>query len=146
MGHCHNYAFAPAFDAAAFKRVAADFYRMQGKLKHLGVVLAGWLGTGNPIITPTHIRFNGPRNCGHEERQLGITFPADGARGVAKNGVGTQNEDIAAGWHPFGRMLKTRACGGDCSHEPFELMQTYAPHAYPRGMESPSASSTSVPR
>ena len=123
MGYTHYYLVAPEFDPAAFGRVAADFKKMVAPLKHLGVVLADGMGENYPTISPTEICFNGKRDCGHEKRDLGITWPAESASGIAKNGVDTTLQEITKSTWFAGASLKTRACGGDCSHEAFSLSQ-----------------------
>ena len=128
MGYSHRIHVAPRFDADAFRRVASDFHGMLEPLEHLGVRIAGWDGRGRAVITHKRIRFNGPADCGHTKRELGVSYPADGARGVANNGARSIDDDMIAGWSAFGANLKARACGGDCSHETFDLMREYVPY------------------
>ena len=123
MGYTHYYLVAPEFDPAAFGRVAADFKKMVAPLKHLGVVLADGWGENYPTISPTEICFNGVEKCGHEKRNLGITWPSESASGIAKNGVDTTLLEITKSTWFAGASLETRACGGDCSHEAFSLSQ-----------------------
>ena len=123
MGYTHYYYVAPEFDAKAFGRVAADFKKLAAPLKHLGVVLADGGGENHPTVSPTEIVFNGLEACGHEKRDLGITWPAAKATGIAKNGVDQQLNEITKSTWFAGATLETRACGGDCSHETFALEQ-----------------------
>ena len=126
MGYTHYWRVVPEFDPVKFAKVASDFKIMTKPLKHLGVVLADGLGDGYPTISPTSIIFNGPEKCGHEERTLGITWPAKKATGIIKNGVDTKLQDITKSVWFAGAELETRSCGGDCSHETFTLEQKYA--------------------
>jgi len=122
MGYTHYYYTAERFDPARFAAVAADFERMVTPLRHLGVVLADGLGEGSPIISPAEIRFNGAAKCGHEKRELGLTWPAPGASGVLKNSVTTQLAEITKSAWYMGAELKRRSCNGDCSYGTFELL------------------------
>jgi len=88
----------------------------------LGIPLAGPAGQGDPIVSDTEIAFNGSSSCGHVRRELGITWPEDGARGVCmayskRNG---QDSDLGGQWFA-GRSLLSRTCDGNCSHESFNL-------------------------
>ena len=125
MGYTHYWYVAPEFDGKRFAKVAADFKTMVAPLRHLGVILADGLGANQPTIAPTKIMFNGLEKCGHEERELGITWPAKKASGIIKNGVGTKIQEITKSKWFAGAELETRSCGGDCSHETFKLEQKY---------------------
>jgi len=123
MGYTHYYYISSEFDAKAFGRVAADFKKMVTPLKHLGVILADGAGENYPTISPTEIRFNGLEKCGHEERDLGITWPSKSASGISKNDTHTILADITNSQWFAGAELETRSCDGDCSHETFSLEQ-----------------------
>ena len=123
MGYTHYYTISAEFDGAAFGMVAADFKKMITPLKHLGVILADGMGENHPIISPTEIRFNGLEKCGHEQRELGITWPAKSASGISANKVDQQLQELVSGKWFAGAELSTRVCGGDCSHETFSLEQ-----------------------
>lgn len=123
MGYTHYYYISKEFDPKAFARTAIDFKKMITPLKHLGVILADGLGENHPTISPTEIRFNGLEKCGHEERELGITWPAKSASGISTNKVGQQLQELVSGKWFAGAQLSTRVCGGDCSHETFSLEQ-----------------------
>ena len=127
MGYTHYYYVSSEFDKKEFANVAKDFKKMVTPLKHLGVVLADGWGDNHPRIAPTKIIFNGLEKCGHEERDLGITWPSDKAIGIIKNGVGTKLREITNSQWFAGAQLETRACGGDCSHETFSLFKTFNP-------------------
>jgi len=123
MGYTHYYYVSKEFDAKAFAHVAADFKKMITPLRHLGVVLADGMGDNYPTISPTEITFNGMRKCGHQERELGITWPSESASGVLKNGTDTVLANITKSQWFAGAKLESRVCGGDCSHETFSLEQ-----------------------
>ena len=123
MGYTHYYYVSPEFDAEKFSKVAADFKKMITPLNHLGVILADGMGENHPTISPTQITFNGLEKCGHEQRDLGITWPGKSASGVSQNKVGQQLEELVGGRWFVGAELSTRVCGGDCSHETFSLSQ-----------------------
>lgn len=87
------------------------------------------------------IWFNGIENCGHTDRNLGITWPESDAGGIAfvvdkykqiptrtlvtmlcgqKEELAVNDSDVSGTWFA-GLKLKKRTCGGDCSHETFSL-------------------------
>lgn len=116
MGYTHYWYRQEAdIGTEAMGKISADFARLVGPLMAAGVVLAGGDGEGEPEITPEALVFNGPSNCGHESRHLGITWPASDARG----GVGVASPPVGT-WFA-GSTLATRTCDGDCSHETFFL-------------------------
>ncbi len=123
MGYTHYYYVSQEFDAKQFAKVAADFKTMITPLKHLGVILADGLGQNHPKITPTEIWFNGLEKCGHKQRELGVTWPAEKASGVSQNKIDQQLAELAKGHWFAGVRLETRVCDGDCSHETFSLEQ-----------------------
>jgi hypothetical protein len=123
MGYTHYYYVEPEFDADQFKKVAEDFLKMRPVLSHLGVKLGDGWGENEPTITPTEIRFNGFAKCGHRNEDLGIVWPKKGAKGITKNSIGRELEQVVGGSWFAGAQLETRACGGDCSHETFGLEQ-----------------------
>lgn len=125
MGYTHYWYRTPHWEQEQFEKVATDFKKMVPILQRLGVKLAGGGGADYPIITPTEIRFNGLSKCGHTQRELGITWPAEKAKGVEKNGVDTILGDIVQGHWFAGAKLESRVCGGDCSHETFSLEAEY---------------------
>ena len=123
MGYTHYYYVSPEFNAKLFEKVAIDFKKMITPLKHLGVILADGLGENTPTISPTEIRFNGLEKCGHTQRDMGITWPKKQAKGVLKNSVSTQLQQMTNSNWFAGAELESRVCGGDCSHETFSLEQ-----------------------
>lgn len=120
MGYTHYWRREQELDPAAFTGFAADFSKVYEEAKGR-IPLAGGLGTGLPEITAEEVIFNGVEHCGHTERDLGITWPAAEAGGVAANA----GEALAGSWFG-GATLSARSCGGDCSHETFW---------FPRAME-----------
>lgn len=117
MGYTHYFYINSELNQENFNSVLGDFKLVLPKLEHLGVKLAGQNGEGKIILTKKEIAFNGLRNCGHVERDLGITWPSDQAKGV-----NSTTSKIEGKWFA-GLKLNTRTCGGDCSHETFVLRQ-----------------------
>lgn len=113
MGYTHYWRRRPELDSKAFKAINQDFRRISRHLRLAGVVLAGPFGDGEPIFTDDVIAFNGPEKCGHDQRDLGITWPVDTPNPDAY-------DDEAGQWFA-GATLNRRTCGGDCSHETFRL-------------------------
>lgn len=92
-------------------------------LDHLGAKIGAAWKQDYPIINESEISFNGVANCGHQERQLGITWPSQGAQGISKNSVQTQLVELTKKSWFGGASLESRVCGGDCTHEDFVLEQ-----------------------
>lgn len=104
MGYTHYwYRTKKQFDAKTFAQFSEDCAKI---CKAAEIPLASWDGTGEPEFTPTLVAFNGREDCGHRERDLGITWPAS-ERGQTQ-------------WFA-GAMLEQRSCGGNCSHESFRV-------------------------
>ena len=122
MGYTHYYYTRPTLNATQFFKISQDMKKMLGPLGHLGVKLGDAFGKNYPYIGNDEIRFNGYSKCGHEQRDLGITWPKPGAKGILKNGVLTKLGEITSSHWFAGAQLETRACGGDCSHETFSIM------------------------
>lgn len=80
------------------------------------VPLANWNGAGEPQFHAERVAFNGVENCGHAERDLGITWPSKTAQGVSAKG------EVSGSWFA-GAQLESRTCDGDCSHESFVFPQ-----------------------
>lgn len=123
MGYTHYYKTLEKYDKTEFLKVSTDFKKMIPILENLGVKLANGFGENKAIISPTQIIFNGLSNCGHTQRNLGITWPAKNAKGVSKNDISTKLYEITKGSWFAGSSLEIRVCGGDCSHETFSLEQ-----------------------
>lgn len=119
MGYTHYWYSEPEFDREKFAAIAGDFKKLIKPLEHVGVELAGGFGTGRPLIRDDEIRFNGIEECGHDSRKLGITWPGRNAGGV------NMTTNVVAGKWLAGTELETRTCGGNCSHETFDLRQAY---------------------
>lgn len=122
MGYTHYYHTKPTLNLTEFFKVSQDMKKMLGPLEHLGVKLGDGLGKNYPYIGSDEIIFNGYSKCGHEERDLGITWPKPGAKGILKNGVLTKLGEITSSHWFAGAELESRVCGGDCSHETFSIM------------------------
>ncbi len=122
MGYTHYWRRERKFGRAEFGCVLADFARVVPVLEELGVVLAGPLGDGCPVVLADEISFNGVLACGHPRRPLGIAWPAPGAGGVclAYAQAASGDGDVGGAWFA-GRQLRSRSCDGDCSYESFWL-------------------------
>ncbi len=140
MGYTHYWKRSRKFNKVQFEKVVTDFKEV---MKHLSpfVPLAGGSGEGKPVISNTRICFNGMMNCGHINRNLGITWPQDNASGIAfavekyeeiptktlltvlcgrEEELAINDSDVSGTWFAGLKLLK-RSCGGDCSHETFDL-------------------------
>jgi len=91
-----------------------------------GIQLAGWDGTGEPVVTDELIALNGLSACGHTHEDLGITWPAPMAGGVSDPEF---QKPITEGWFA-GALLNERRCGGDCSHETFRIERVMPPNSW----------------
>ena len=127
VGYTHYFYARKELDKDTFKNITNDFKKIMPVLEHLGVMLAGPHGDGEPILTDTEIAFNGLAKCGHTERELGITWPAKEAQGVARLDMqhrsGNETQAGVNGHWFAGAELDTRTCDGNCSHETFSLVQ-----------------------
>lgn len=123
MGYTHYFYTKPDLNKAYFLSFVTDFKKMMQPLKLLGVKLADGRGENTPIVRPDEIIFNGMTNCGHIERDMGITWPSKTAKGINQNKVGTQLQELVSGKWFAGAQLESRVCDGDCSHETFHLQQ-----------------------
>jgi hypothetical protein len=83
MGYVHYWRRHAVLDPTAFGLVARDVRRLVAVLIAAGLVLCGPLGRGRPLVTRSRLAFNGQEQCAHEERSLGIPWPADDAQGIA---------------------------------------------------------------
>ena len=140
MGYTHYWKRIETFDKDRFEKVVKDFKEV---MKHLSpfVPLACGLGKGKADISSKRIWFNGVAKCGHTDRDLGITWPDEQARGIAfaieryeeiptetlitvlcgqEQNLAVNDTDVSGTWFA-GLKLRTRSCGGDCSHETFSL-------------------------
>jgi hypothetical protein len=140
LGYTHYWKRVEKFNKEQFEKVVKDFKEV---MKHLSpfVPLAGGFGEGKAVINNKKICFNGVTNCGHTDRNLGITWPENSAAGIAfaveryreiptrtlitvlcgqEEELAVNDSDISGTW--FGGLrLKHRSCGGNCSHETFNL-------------------------
>jgi hypothetical protein len=140
MGYTHYWKRKERFSPEGFERVVRDF-KMVMKYLSPFVPLAGGAGDGEAVIDSSRICFNGVRDCGHARRNMGITWPGDGAKGIAlvvehyeempaetlvtllcgqEEDLALNDSDVAGTWYA-GLELAKRTCGGDCSHETFSL-------------------------
>ena len=119
MGYTHYWRRVQEFPESQFAKVVSDFQELLPELREAGVLLAGGMGDGEAEVSNEQIWFNGLEKCGHTKRDLGITWPADGAMGVHR---GPGDPTAINKWFG-GAKLRRRACGGDCSHETFHLLR-----------------------
>ena len=114
IGYTHYWRRKKEISQDNMDKIVKDFNTIKPELdKHID--LADGSGDNSPIISNAAIIFNGREKCGHQKDDLGITWPAKGAGGVAQ-----PYKDEADGGHWFaGKLLSMRRCGGDCSHETF---------------------------
>jgi len=172
MGYTHYFDAEPHLDPDRFKNVVLDFKKMLPVFQKLGIQLCHWDGDPEIKLEVTNkvIAFNGNAKCGHEQRNLGITWPSDNANGVdfayeqgaevpcktvvtmlnklgykdsnivqngkipssepdGKESLRANDSDVSGSWFA-GLQLKTRTCGGDCSHESFVLNKDFVPEEW----------------
>lgn len=120
MGYTHYWRRPLKLEKEKFAVAVADCRKVLAYLSERGLDLAGWDGTGSPVITDEEISFNGRVNCGHERGDFRIAWPAKDAGGFAGSA------EKAGEWFG-GATLMTRCCGGDCSHETFRISRVYNP-------------------
>ena len=116
MGYTHRWRRPAVIDPAAYAHIVRDLTQIVQTCQSLDIPLAGGDGTGQPVIGPRAIRFNGVRQCPHASQEFAIAWPAAQATGVQPRA------DPAGTWFA-GRLLATRQCDGDCSHETFVFDQ-----------------------
>jgi len=110
MGYTHYWYRPKEVDRDTMNKIIRDFIMVKAETdKH--VRIKGGNGCGEPIIKEDLISFNGDKDCGHQERRLGITWPSDSAGGI------NDKESTVDGRWFAGATLAMRSCGGDCSHE-----------------------------
>ena len=140
MGYTH-YWYRPAnIQPDKFKAIGRDIITLVNRFQKYSLPLGDGWGKNKPIITQDLIEFNGRVDCGHETKNLGITWPAPKnlkqedchtgpvlgemlAKEFGSEHVLTvPSDEIESEGYPkwfAGAYLKQRECGGDCSHEPF---------------------------
>ena len=140
MGYTHYWKRVEKFDKEQFGKVVREFNKVMEHLL-LFVPLAGGLGNGKAVINNKRIWFNGMEKCEHSQRDMGITWADENARGIAfavekykeiptktlitvlcgqEQELAINDSDVSGRWFA-GLKLKHRSCGGDCSHETFGL-------------------------
>jgi hypothetical protein len=125
MGYTHYWRRRQEIPAEVFQNIKDDFTATLPYLREAGVRLAGPLGGGEPRIDSESVGFNGVRDCGHPSVDLGITWPADNARGVVMP-RSAEDAPVSGSWFA-GAKLGARTCGGDCSHESFNFPRVLRP-------------------
>lgn len=119
MGYTHYFYRPPVLPSEKFIPLVRDVMQLRDVVEKAGIPIAGWNGEGEPEFNEETIAFNGKEDCGHARRNLGITWPAPGASGVA---VSSPGSELAVGGSWFaGAQLTQRSCGGDCSHETLRI-------------------------
>ena len=137
MGYTHYWDRKKDLNPEQFKKVVKDFKKLLPVFELIGIKLANSHGKGNAQITNKLIKFNGLELCGHTQRNLGITWPSENAKGIAsvvaikdktaqntmvtqltgqQQKLNSQDSDVDGKWYA-GLKLNARTCGGDCSHE-----------------------------
>ncbi|MGB9812458.1 MAG: hypothetical protein ACPLRZ_11470 [Thermovenabulum sp.] len=122
MGYTHYWYRPKNIKPDVFSKIVEDFRKVLPIIKGYGVVLKGPLGEGEPIINENEVSFNGDRNCGHTTEDMGILWPSENAGGV---NIDLENK-ISGEWYA-GKLIETRTCDGDCSHESFYFPRDYKP-------------------
>ena len=100
-----------------FADINNDIKKIVAQSEETGIRIRNGLGRGEPEFKPDHFSINGDGECGHQETDLGITWPAKQAQGVGQGAGATAQAGV---WFA-GALLATRTCGGDCSHESFYI-------------------------
>jgi hypothetical protein len=124
MGYTHYWRRRAVLPEGPFVAFVADVMRLRDEVERAGILIAGPLGDGEPILNEVEVSFNGKEACGHPQRNLGITWPAEDAQGVALNGPLAELAGSAGTWLA-GAALSSRTCGGDCAHETFVLEREF---------------------
>ncbi|MEM3486063.1 MAG: hypothetical protein QXI12_10635, partial [Candidatus Methanomethyliaceae archaeon] len=125
MGYTHYWRRPKIIPQHIFEDIVADFGVLMPRFEEYGVPLAGGDGTGEPVIGPEEVVFNGKAACGHPENYgLVIPWPTADAGGVraVENAIDGQ-------WFA-GTMVVTRICNGDCSYEGFYFPRVYRPESW----------------
>lgn len=126
MGYTHYWRRAKNLPPVAFEAAVVDFLKLLPEFKSLGLALAGPNGKGDPSVSVWGFKFNGVRECGHKQQDLGIAWPADSAGGLA---VGA-GRDVQKGTWFAGAQIEHRTCDGDCSHESFWIERDAQPEKW----------------
>jgi hypothetical protein len=117
MGYTHYWRRNRVLPVEKWNPFAADCKKIIDAAPDYGIELAGGMGEGRPKANGTRIWFNGVYDCGHpEDNSFDIAWPSKDAGGVLND-----NSDPVTGEWFAGAELRTRACGGCCSHETFYI-------------------------
>ena len=107
MGYTHYWRREKEIPAKDYLNIVLDFKKLIPVFEANGIKLRNGMGDGEPEFSEARVLFNGDAHCGHEQYDLGITWPAAKASGVAVQPV------VAGQWFA-GAKLEKRSCGGDC--------------------------------
>lgn len=122
-GFTHYYYREKELDKHCFKLFSLDCKKVIKALE-LIVPIAGGNGSGLPKINVNEVWLNGVRECGHKQRDLGITWASDNSGGISLATTKDENtgleSDLQGSWFA-GATLNQRTCDGDCSHETFMI-------------------------
>lgn len=125
MGYTHYWYRSKIIPAETFEKIVSDFRVLMPQFEGYDVPLAGGDGTGEPVVTPEEVVFNGKAACGHpENHDLVIPWPEPDAGGVRAV------EDAIDGQWFGGTTVVTRTCNGNCSYEGFYFPRVYRPESW----------------
>ena len=126
MGYTHYWRRPRRLPKAAFARVVSDLTTILPTLAASDVVLAGFNGEGEAVISAKEIGFNGARACGHSENTaIGMRWTATDANGAVQS-----DQEAISVRGLTGKTFTARVCDGDCSYETFLFSQTFEPLAW----------------
>ncbi|KKN86982.1 hypothetical protein LCGC14_0262510 [marine sediment metagenome] len=120
MGYTHYWRRELKVAPADYLGIVMDFKKLLPVFEEQGVKLADGNGEGEPEFNEVKVCFNGVEHCGHKYHELGITWPAPKAAGVAVEPA------VSGSWFA-GAKLEKRCCGGDCSHDPLDFPMELKP-------------------
>ncbi len=110
MGYTHYWRREKDVTADEYLGIVMDFKKLLPVFEANGIKLRDGMGDGDPEFSEAQVLFNGDKHCGHQQYDLGITWPTPKASGVSTVPA------VAGNWFA-GAKLEKRSCGGDCSHE-----------------------------
>lgn len=129
MGYSHYWKRNPTISLRTYALMVADFERVQPVMRQRGLLLAGPMGSGRPVVNSQEIAFNGRIRCRHAAPSE-INVFADMLR-VATVMSLPDGEREAEGRRLWEEEHTRRRCPGDCSFESFHFPRRM-PRGYPR--------------
>jgi hypothetical protein len=124
MGYTHFWERELEVSLSSMEGIINDFNKIIPEILKY-IQLAGGNGEGEPLISTNEVRFNGVKNCGHENNfEMGIPWPSNNAGGVAGF-----SENVTSGtWaNGLGTEIEKRSCNGSCSYETFSFPRILKP-------------------